>query len=42
VLTGHLLKDPSAGPDAKTGVSADEALTPADALALLERIVAPH
>ena len=42
VLTGHLLKDPSADPEAKTGVSADEALTPADALALLERIVAPR
>ena len=40
VLTGHLLKDPSADPDAKTGVGAEEALTPADALALLERIVA--
>jgi threonine synthase len=40
VLTGHLLKDPSSGPETGTGASADEALTPADALALLERIVA--
>jgi threonine synthase len=40
VLTGHLLKDPSADPERKTGASADEALTPADALALLGRIVA--
>lgn len=40
VLTGHLLKDPSSGPETGTGASADEALTPGDALALLERIVA--
>lgn len=40
VLTGHLLKDPSSGPETGTGASAGEALTPADALALLERIVA--
>ena len=40
VLTGHLLKDPSSGPETETGASADEALTPGDALALLERIVA--
>lgn len=40
VLTGHLLKDPSSEPETRTGASADEALTPADALALLERIVA--
>jgi threonine synthase len=40
VLTGHLLKDPAADPSTKTGESTEEALTPADALALLERIVA--
>jgi threonine synthase len=40
VLTGHLLKDPGAPPETTTGVSADEALTPADALTRLERIVA--
>jgi threonine synthase len=37
VLTGHLLKDP--GVDA-SAVTSSEALTPADALALLERVVA--
>jgi threonine synthase len=40
VLTGHLLKDPGAPPDTTTGASADEALTPAEALTRLERIVA--
>jgi threonine synthase len=40
VLTGHLLKDPGATPETTTGVRADEARTPADALAHLERIVA--
>jgi threonine synthase len=40
VLTGHLLKDPAADPETRTGASADEALTPADALVLLGRIVA--
>ena len=42
ILTGHLLKDPSADPETQTGGSADEALTPADALTLLGRIVAPR
>jgi threonine synthase len=42
VLTGHLLKDPGAPPETKTGASAREALAPADALALLEQIVAPR
>ncbi len=42
ILTGHLLKDPSADPETNTGGSADEALTPAEALALLGRIVAPR
>jgi threonine synthase len=42
VLTGHLLKDPGAPPEATKGASAEEALTPADALSLLERIVAPR
>jgi threonine synthase len=40
VLTGHLLKDPGAVPETAPGVNADEALTPAEALARLERIVA--
>jgi threonine synthase len=39
VLTGHLLKDPGAAPETPTGLSADEALTPEEALALLERAV---
>jgi threonine synthase len=38
VLTGHLLKDP--GVDASAAAAA-EALTPAEALALLQRVVAP-
>ena len=42
VLTGHLLKDPGTAPEARDGASADEALTPEDALALLEQIVAPR
>jgi threonine synthase len=40
VLTGHLLKDPGALPETTAGVRADEALTPAEALTRLERIVA--
>jgi threonine synthase len=40
VLTGHLLKDPGAPPETTTGVGTDEALTPAEALTRLERIVA--
>jgi len=42
VLTGHLLKDPGSIPETTAGASADEALTPADALTLLGRIVAPR
>jgi threonine synthase len=42
VLTGHLLKDPGAASAADDGAGADEALAPRDALALLERIVAPR
>jgi threonine synthase len=40
VLTGHLLKDPGAPPETTAGARADEALTPAEALMRLERIVA--
>jgi threonine synthase len=40
VLTGHLLKDPGALPETTTGATTDEALTPAEALTRLERIVA--
>jgi threonine synthase len=40
VLTGHLLKDPGAPSETTTGVGTDEALTPAEALTRLERIVA--
>jgi threonine synthase len=40
VLTGHLLKDPGAPPEMTTGARSDEALTPAEALTQLERIVA--
>jgi threonine synthase len=39
VLTGHLLKDPGTAPETKSGERTEDALTPDDALALLERIV---
>jgi threonine synthase len=43
VLTGHLLKDPGVDAETENGVDAsNEALTPDEALSLLEQLVAPR